>query len=91
MKPPELVAMLALGALLCAASPDASATQYGVTGTVDFGNGSDNLPAGVTFGDSSYDASSGFLSSGQFDFPQAMASSHTDLGDLIFLDGFPLH
>ena len=83
MKTPELAAALALGALLCAASPSASATQYVATGTVDFGNGGDNLPAGVTFGDSSYNAGSGSLSAGRFVFPQATASNQTDYGELV--------
>lgn len=49
----------------------AHAANYPVTGTVTFNGNSGALPSGGTFGDSTYDSSTGVVSSGKFTFPQA--------------------
>lgn len=64
-------------ALLCAL-PIAQATDFAVTGTITVNGNPGALPAGGTFGDSTYNATTGALSSGKFTFPQATTTFHSD-------------
>lgn len=62
----------ALAAVCCAFAGSASANEFPVTGSVTINGGSSApLPAGVTFGDSTYNASNGDLSAGKFTFPSS--------------------
>jgi hypothetical protein len=66
------------GALLVAGG--ASAADFPVSGTLSVNGNSGALPDGGTFGDSTYDASTGALSPGAFSFPQTTTSFPSDLG-----------
>lgn len=58
-------------------TPSVKAAQYAVDGTIDFHNGPDPLPAGVTFGDADYDPGNGYLSQADFEFPEHSVSLTT--------------
>jgi hypothetical protein len=64
-------------ALLCAL-PIAHATNFAVTGTISVNGNPGTLPSGGTFGDSTYNATTGALSAGKFTFPQATTTFHSD-------------
>ena len=57
-------------ALALAAAP-AAAVNFPVTGTITVNGSSGDLPAGGSFGDSTYDGATGVLSAGKFTFPQS--------------------
>lgn len=62
--------LLAAGFLLF--SLQAAATQYPISsGTVTINGSSAALPTGGTFGNSTYDGGTGYLSAGKFAFPEA--------------------
>lgn len=67
-------------ASLALATP-AMATQFPVSGSVTLAGNTASLPAS-TFGNSSYNPSSGYLSSGKFTFPQASFTNSTFFGPL---------
>lgn len=66
-------------ALLCAL-PIAHATNFDVTGTITVNGNPGPLPAGGTFGDSTYDTATGALSAGKFTFPQATTTFPSQAG-----------
>lgn len=67
------ITMLAVACWLFAGS--ASARQFPVSGSVTINGGTPAaLPANVTFGDSTYNASNGDLSAGTFNFPVSTAT-----------------
>jgi hypothetical protein len=67
------VALALLGAL-----PIAQAANFPVTGTITVNGNPGALPSGGTFGNSSYDASTGDIAVGKFTFPQATTTFHSD-------------
>lgn len=70
----QSITLLAAGMLLF--SLQAAATQFPISsGTVTINGSSDPLPAGGSFGDSSYNSGTGYLSAGKFAFPQATIAS----------------
>ncbi|MGB8635895.1 MAG: hypothetical protein WCD36_11540 [Rhodanobacteraceae bacterium] len=76
MKLPTIPASAVLAISLVFAVTQAAATQYPIgSGTVTINGSSEALPAGGTFGDSSYDAGTGYLSPGKFAFPQATVAN----------------
>lgn len=66
-------------ALSCAASL-VHATTFDVSGTITVNGNPGALPDGGTFGDSTYDAVTGELSSGAFTFPQATTTFPSQIG-----------
>jgi hypothetical protein len=66
--------------LLALACQAAAATDFPVSGTLSVNGNAGALPDGGTFGDSTYDASTGALSPGAFSFPQTTTSFPSDLG-----------
>ncbi len=76
MKLPTLPASAVLATSLALVATQAAATQYPISsGTVTIDGNTSPLPSGGTFGDSSYDAGTGYLSPGKFAFPQATVQS----------------
>ncbi|HEY0231122.1 MAG TPA: hypothetical protein VGC55_07715 [Dokdonella sp.] len=73
-------APLALAALLSIVCHAAAATEFVVSGTLSVNGNAGALPDGGTFGDSTYDPSTGALSQGAFIFPQTTTSFPSDLG-----------
>lgn len=65
--------LLAITGSLLLALP-AAAAQFPVSGTLGFGGDAIAVPAGAAFGDSSYDAGTGELSTGTFSFPDITVS-----------------
>jgi len=65
-------------ALQIAALPAVHASNFAVTGTISVNGNPGVLPAGGTFGDSGYNGATGALSSGQFIFPVATTTFHSD-------------
>lgn len=65
-------------ALQLAALPWAHATNFTVTGTISVNGNPGTLPAGGTFGNSTYNAVTGAISSGKFTFPQSSTTFHSD-------------
>lgn len=74
-----LRALLA-GALLssCFVPCVAQAVDFPVTGTITVNGNPGALPAGGTFGDSSYDTATGDIAVGHFTFPQSTTTFHSD-------------
>lgn len=73
---------VALAIVLGLAAAPALAVQFPVTGSVSVGGEGGELPPG-TFGDSSYDGSSGELSSGKFAFPTTSVTFDSPLGPVV--------
>jgi len=65
-------------ALQMAALPVVHATNFAVTGTISVNGNPGALPAGGTFGNSTYNAATGAISSGKFTFPQSSTTFHSD-------------
>ncbi|MEO5625596.1 MAG: hypothetical protein ABIQ70_06290 [Dokdonella sp.] len=70
--------MLAIGVACAAASGHAKATNFPVSGTITVNGNPGVLPDGGTFGDSSYNATTGDIASGLFTFPQSTTTFHSD-------------
>ena len=65
-------------ALQLAVLPLAHATNFTVTGTISVNGNPGTLPAGGTFGNSTYDTVTGAISSGKFTFPPSSTTFHSD-------------
>jgi hypothetical protein len=76
-------AVLAGGVLFATLAWPVGAAQFPVSGTVTVNEAPATLPAGGSFGDSSYDASSGILSAGRFTLPQGSVTFDTMLGAVV--------
>ncbi|MBN8728066.1 MAG: hypothetical protein J0H15_10250 [Xanthomonadales bacterium] len=61
----------------------AAAMQFPVSGTVTVNEVPATLPAGGSFGDSTYDASSGILSAGRFTLPPGSVTFDSPLGPVV--------
>jgi hypothetical protein len=72
--------MFALCATCVAVPSAANAANFPVSGTISVNGNAGALPTGGTFGNSTYDATSGAISSGKFTFPQATLSFDSDIG-----------
>lgn len=71
----------ALAVACCVFAGPASADQFPVTGNVTMSGGAaSSVPSGVTFGDSTYNANNGDLSSGKFSFPESTTTFDGGLG-----------
>lgn len=65
--------------LACITSSGAvHAANFPVSGTITVNGNGGALPSGGTFGNSSYDTTSGEISSGKFTFPQSSTTFHSD-------------
>ncbi len=71
-----------LGFLVLFSMP-ALATNFPVTGTLSIDGSPSALPAGGSFGDSTYDSVSGALSAGAFSLPTSTVSFSTQLGTVV--------
>jgi len=61
----------------------AVAADFPVSGSLSVNGNAGDLPTGGTFGDSTYDASTGAISDGAFSFPETTTSFQTDLGTVV--------
>jgi hypothetical protein len=79
MRQRPLTALLA-GSLLsaCLVPCVAQAVDFPVTGTITVNGNPGALPDGGTFGDSSYNTSTGDIAEGKFTFPQSTTTFHSD-------------
>jgi len=73
-------ARVALALAVACAAPFAHATNFAVSGTITVNGNPGALPDGGTFGNSTYNATTGALSSGKFTFPQATTSFPSQIG-----------
>jgi hypothetical protein len=61
----------------------AAATDFPVTGTISVNGNLGDLPAGVSFGPSDYDAETGAISAATFTFPPSTASFNSQFGTVV--------
>jgi hypothetical protein len=73
-------ARCALATAMVLACNVAGATNFAVTGTISVNGNPGALPSGGTFGNATYNATSGAISSGKFTFPQATLSFDSAVG-----------
>lgn len=77
------VCAASIAMVLAFATVPAHATSFPVSGTITVGGNSGALPSGGTFGNSTYDAATGQLSTGHFTFPASTVSASTPVGPAV--------